>query len=431
MPIFAPIKLLLLNKKISHKMMGINLIDFVKSQIGHTVTTKAAGLLGEKEAAMQKALDILLPSVLGGMVNQATTLSGADNLLGFINQGGFDGNLFNSLSSLLGTGSETQGLLKKGSPFVHTLFGKKVGDITQWVATQTGIKTGSATNLLYLAAPILLSAVSKNIYNNPTATSLVSLLGNQIPILKNAIPATLLPILGLTQLKLDSPTPNISQKSISDIPKPLSASDEKPLPKRLLPWIALLAAALIGLYFLRIYKTPLPDVPTTTPVIDSTMTALPPVPIATVTNDKILTLADSELKVKTGSFLDLLYTTITDANADLSKSIILDNVNFEKYKTELTDSSKIQLDDVAKILTAFPNVEIKINGYTDSRGDASENKELSRGRAASVKLYLASKGITRERLTSEGFGQADPIDDNDTEAGRAKNRRIEAVVTKK
>ena len=412
-------------------MMGINLIDFVKSQIGHTVTTKAAGLLEEKEAAMQKALDILLPSVLGGMVNQATTLSGADNLLGFINQGGFDGNLFNSLSSLLGTGSETQGLLKKGSPFVHTLFGKKVGDITQWVATQTGIKTGSATNLLYLAAPILLSAVSKNIYNNPTATSLVSLLGSQIPILKNAIPATLLPILGLTQLKLDSPPPNISHKSISDIPKSLSASDEKPLPKRLLPWIALLAAALIGLYFLRIYKTPLPDVPTTTPVIDSTMTALPPVPIATVTNDKILTLADSELKVKTGSFLDLLYTTITDANADLSKSIILDNVNFEKYKTELTDSSKIQLDDVAKILTAFPNVEIKINGYTDSRGDASENKELSRGRAASVKLYLASKGITRERLTSEGFGQADPIDDNDTEAGRAKNRRIEAVVTKK
>ena len=431
MPIFAPIKLLLLNKKISHKMMGINLIDFVKSQIGHTVTTKAAGLLEEKEAAMQKALDILLPSVLGGMVNQATTLSGADNLLGFINQGGFDGNLFNSLSSLLGTGSETQGLLKKGSPFVHTLFGKKVGDITQWVATQTGIKTGSATNLLYLAAPILLSAVSKNIYNNPTATSLVSLLGSQIPILKNAIPATLLPILGLTQLKLDSPPPNISQKSISDIPKSLSASDEKPLPKRLLPWIALLAAAIIGLYFLRIYKTPLPDVPTTTPVIDSTMTALPPVPIATVTNDKILTLADSELKVKTGSFLDLLYTTITDANADLSKSFILDNVNFEKYKTELTDSSKIQLDDVAKILTAFPNVEIKINGYTDSRGDASENKELSRGRAASVKLYLASKGIPRARLTSEGFGQANPIEDNDTEAGRAKNRRVETVITKK
>ena len=412
-------------------MMGINLLDFVKSQIGNAVTTKAARLLGEKEAATQKALDILLPSVLGGMVNQATTLSGADNLLGFINQGGFDGNLFNSLSSLLGTGSETQGLLKKGSPFVHTLFGKKVGDITQWVATQTGIKTGSATNLLYLAAPILLSAVSKYIYNNPTATSLVSLLGSQIPILKNAIPATLLPILGLTQLKLDSPTPNISQKSISDIPKPLSASDEKPLPKRLLPWIALLAAALIGLYFLRIYKTPLSDVPTTTPVIDSTMTALPPVPIATATNDKILTLADSELKVKTGSFLDLLYTTITDANADLSKSIILDTVNFAKYKTDLTDSSKIQLDDLAKILNAFPNVEIKINGYTDSHGDASENKELSRGRAASVKLYLASKGITRERLTSEGFGQADPIDDNDTEAGRAKNRRIEAVVTKK
>ncbi len=416
-------------------MMGINLIDFVKSQIGHTVTTKVAGLLGEKEAVMQKALDILLPSVLGGMVNQATTSSGADNLLNIINQGGYNGNLFNSLDSQFGNGTEAQGLMKKGSQFIHTLFGNKVSDIAQWVASNTGIRTGSATNLLYLAAPILLSAVSRNIDNNPTASSLVSLLGSQIPILKNAIPATLLPILGLTQLKLDSLTSQKPQKSMSDIPKPLSATDEKPLFKRLFPWIALLAAALIGLYFLRIYKTPLPDVPTTTPIaLDSSKTELPSLPITTTTavsTEKVLKLNNSVLKMTAGSFLDLLYTTIIDANADLSKSIILDKVNFAKYKTDFTDSSKTQLDDLAKILDAFPNVEIKINGYTDSRGNASENKELSRGRAASVKLYLASKGITRERLTSEGFGQTDAIDDNDTEAGRAKNRRIEAVITKK
>ena len=414
--------------------MSVNLLDFVTGQIGPIITTKAADFLGEKEATTQKAFDVLLPSVLGGMVDQATTLSGADNLLGYINQGGYDENLFNSLNNLLSNGSEIQGLLKKGSQFVHILFGSKVGSIAQWVATQTGIKTASATSLLHLAAPILLGAVSKNLDSSRTASSVVNLLGSQILFLKNAIPAALLPILGLNQLKLDSLTPNPTQKSVSDIPKSLVSSDKKPLFKRLLPWIVLLIGCLYGLYSLRMARTPLPDVPTTSPIaLDSSKTKLPPLPATTTTasTEKILKLNDSELKVTTGSFLDLLYTTLTDVNADLSKSIIFDNVNFEKYKTDLTDSSKTQLDDVAKILMAFPNVEIKINGYTDSRGDASENKELSRGRAAAVKLYLTSKGIVRERFTSEGFGQADPIADNDTEGGRAKNRRIEAVVTKK
>ena len=186
------------------------------------------------------------------------------------------------------------------------------------------------------------------------------------------------------------------------------------------------------MYSLHLYKTSLPDVPATKTVIDSVKTQLPPLPNSTadVATEKVLKLNDSELKVKTGSFLDLLYTTITDPNADLSKPLIFENVTFAKYKTELTDSSKMPLDDLVKILNAYPNIQIKINGYTDSRGDAAENKELSRGRAASVKLYLTSKGITRERLESEGFGQANPIADNNSETGRAKNRRIEAVVTK-
>lgn len=411
--------------------MAINLLDIVKSQISNSVINKAAGFLGENGAATQKAMDILLPSVLGSMANQATTLSGADNLLGIINQSGYDVSIFNSLSTLLDNSSETQELLKNGGNIAHTLFGNKVGGMVNWVSTHIGIKPSSASSLLHLSAPLLLSAVSKNMDSSRTASSLVSLLGSQIPLLKTALPPELINVLGLKQLKLDSATPNSTHRAVSDIPKSYTNTDEKPLLKRLLPWILLLAAGLIGLYYLRVYKTPLPEVPTATPVIDSTKTELPSLPTATTTTEKVLKLTDSELKVKTGSFLDLLYTTITDPNADLSKPLIFENVTFAKYKTELTDSSKIPLDDLVTILNAFPNVQIKINGYTDSRGDSAENKELSRGRAASVKLYLVSKDITRERLESEGFGQANPIADNETEEGRAKNRRIEAVITKK
>ncbi len=415
-------------------MVGINLLDFVKSQIGKEVMAKVAGLLGEKEAVTQKAMDILLPSILGGMANQATTLSGADTVLGIINKSGYDGNIFNSLSSLLGKGSETQGLLKDGSNIAHTLFGNKVNGIVNWVATHVGIKTGSASSLMNLATPLILGAVNDNMDSSRTASSLVHLLGSQIPLLKNAIPSELMNVLGLTQLKLDTAT-SATQRPVSDIPKPLSPTDEKPLLQRIWPWLVLFVSGLIGLYSLHLYKSSTADVPTMTTAKDSAKTALAPLPTstapATSSTEKVLKLADSELTVKTGSFLDLLYTTITDANADLSKPLVFENVTFAKYKTELADSSKIPLDDLVKVLKAYPSVQIKINGYTDSRGNASENKELSRGRAASVKSYLSSKGIESDRLTSEGLGQANPIANNETEAGRAKNRRIEAVVIKK
>ena len=203
-------------------MKGINLLDFVKSQMGKEVIAKVAGLLGEKEAVTQKAMDILLLSVLGGMANQATTLSGADNLLGLINKSGFDGSTVNSLNTLLGSGSETQNLLENGSNIAHILFNNKVGSITQWVATQTGIKTGSATSLIHLAAPLLLGAINKNMDSSRTASGLVSLLGSQIPFLKNTIPTELSSITGLTHLKLDATASISTQRPVSDIPKSLS-----------------------------------------------------------------------------------------------------------------------------------------------------------------------------------------------------------------
>ena len=136
-------------------MIGVNLLDFVKSQIGHDIIAKAAGFLGEKEASTQKAMDILLPSVLGGMANQPTTLSGADNLLGIINKSGYDSSFLNSLSTLLSRDAETQGLLKSGGNIINTLFGNKVGNIVNWVATYAGIKQDSVSSLIQLAAPLL------------------------------------------------------------------------------------------------------------------------------------------------------------------------------------------------------------------------------------------------------------------------------------
>jgi outer membrane protein OmpA-like peptidoglycan-associated protein len=103
---------------------------------------------------------------------------------------------------------------------------------------------------------------------------------------------------------------------------------------------------------------------------------------------------------------------------------------FDPGKTELKRSSYPELDRIVHVMQANPNMEVEIAGYTDSEGDDSRNLELSRRRAEAVKEYLVKKGIAENRVSTKGYGKANPIAPNDTEEGRAENRRVEFVVVK-
>ncbi|MEA5458445.1 sodium-translocating pyrophosphatase [Arcicella sp. LKC2W] len=108
-----------------------------------------------------------------------------------------------------------------------------------------------------------------------------------------------------------------------------------------------------------------------------------------------------------------------------------DRLTFETGKSTLKPESAEQLKNIAEILKAFPSVNIKLGGYTDNTGDANANLKLSGNRASMVKAELVKLGITDARLESEGYGQENPVATNDTEEGRAANRRISVRVTKK
>jgi len=108
------------------------------------------------------------------------------------------------------------------------------------------------------------------------------------------------------------------------------------------------------------------------------------------------------------------------------KVILNENtVNFNFDSAELTSTAKSNLDKIAKVLIDNPKTLITIYGYTDSVGKDEYNMKLSRSRANAVKSYLGTKGIGVKRITAQGMGEADPIASNDTDAGRAKNRRVE------
>jgi outer membrane protein OmpA-like peptidoglycan-associated protein len=95
---------------------------------------------------------------------------------------------------------------------------------------------------------------------------------------------------------------------------------------------------------------------------------------------------------------------------------------------ELNPQSQESVMELARILNEYPDTYLMVEGHTDNRGDASYNQDLSEKRANSVSNYLKMQGVIGERITTKGFGLENPVADNETEAGRAKNRRVEVAI---
>lgn len=106
-------------------------------------------------------------------------------------------------------------------------------------------------------------------------------------------------------------------------------------------------------------------------------------------------------------------------------------VQFQSGSATLKVSSYQALDVVAELLSSNDDISLKLSGYTDSSGNAERNLQLSKERAAAVKTYLTGKGIAEGRISSEGYGIANPLADNSTVEGRARNRRVEIEIVNK
>ncbi|SDQ11053.1 Outer membrane protein OmpA [Chryseobacterium soldanellicola] len=104
-------------------------------------------------------------------------------------------------------------------------------------------------------------------------------------------------------------------------------------------------------------------------------------------------------------------------------------VNFDFNSTALSSTAKTNLDKLAQVLINNPDTNINIYGHTDDKGTDAYNQKLSENRANSVKAYLASKGIASSRLFALGEGESMPVASNETDEGRAKNRRVEFAIT--
>ena len=112
----------------------------------------------------------------------------------------------------------------------------------------------------------------------------------------------------------------------------------------------------------------------------------------------------------------------------VGKSIVLNNIFFDFDKATLKPESIMELDKVYDLMVANPEMKVELSGHTDNKGTAAYNKNLSMQRAQVVLNYLAKKGIKKNRMKAVGYGFDRPIDTNDTDEGRAHNRRTEFTI---
>ena len=410
----------------------MNLLDVLKSQLtsGNTMDV-ISNLLGENKTTAQSGLDAILPTLLGSVIQKSSSTEGANSVLNVLKSGSFDGSMLNNISGLLGGGDATNTLLNSGSSLLNTFLGEKTASVINIISNLSGLKNGSTSSLLKLAAPLLMSVIGKN-SSGLSASGLASMLMGQSSFVKDALPAGIGNLLGLSALG----SPAVSSTATTTA----TTDDSSSLFSKLTPWL-LGAAVLAGLLFAwkscqKTEMTPPAVVEsakqTTSDTVTKASDAMGNAANKVVEAFKVSLPGGTVLDVPKGSLEDQIVAFIQSKEAvSKTKWFDFDRLLFETGKATLKPESEEQLKNTAAIMKAFPKVKIKIGGYTDNTGNAASNIKLSADRAKNVMSELVKLGVAAARLTAEGYGSNNPVASNDTEEGKAKNRRISISVREK
>ena len=419
--------------------MSINLIDLAKGYLTKTAVGKISEHLNEDSNDVQSALSGILPTILGGIVQQASTHNGANQLLGSLKQNNF-GSLLDNFSGAIGGTNQSDSLLSSGGGIIKSIFGDKIGSIISAISSFSGLRSSSSSSLLSMVAPLIMGVIGKQVNTSSSGVSgLTNLLMGQKDYIKTAMPSGLSSISSL----LNFSHLGDMKESFSKVSHEVEEVGNSPM--KWLPWVLGVLALLAGLWAFRncqddVKETANKVEDATVAVVDSAATM---VDSATATVNRGLEKLGAFFTTKLPNGVELnipefgiennLIKFIQDTSKPIDKDLWynFDRINFATGSASLTNESTEQVKNIAEILRAFPNVHFKVGGYTDNTGDAKLNQKLSQDRANAVMNAIVAQGIDKKRLEAEGYGDLHPVATNDTEEGRAENRRIAIRVTKK
>lgn len=345
--------------------MAINLLEMFTDAVGDQLVSQASKFLGESESGTKSALDLLVPALLGGVAKQGSSLTGAADLLKTLAGSEVSTDLLGNLAGLFSGGGKTDTLVTLGTSLVRGLLGDKAGSLVDTVASITGLKSSSSSNLLYMAAPLLFGLVKKLVGDRGLdAAGLMKLLAEQVGLLKGKVDNRVTGALGLGSLfdegvKGVAQTARTAAGAYSAKPEP---EPEKSLLGKLLPWLLIGAGVLAALAALRNCQ---PQAPTEQAVVA-------PAPAPKV-------------------------VAPTPAPAPAAAALPA-KVYFAVGSPALDAQGKSTLATVATQVKQL-GYKVDITGYTDKTGDVALNEELAKQRAVAVRDTLIAGGVAPGQIT--------------------------------
>ena len=462
--------------------MAVHLLSLLKEQFTPGVIDQLSAVLNETPANTLKAVNGSLPTLLGSLTRRTQASGGASAIFNFLQKEDYGKTPFD-VSQVIGSRSEMTETVASGRTFLEEVFSSNLNRVTELAATYSSTKPESTLTILSLVGSVLMGVLGRQEQENGLTThSLSTLLLGQATEFRKAVPSGLdsvASLLGFDQLVTPSGpqtevqgADNFSGTIVNpNIPKS-AEGDRRRENVRWLRWamvaMGILVAALIvqkcsenensidGVSTdstARVEPNSVEDTSAATKrsvtdahgqVADSTA------PGALGIRDSSQSGANKEgssgsgpdvrtqvelpggrkLSLTENSFNARLAQFLGSKPKNPARTFTFDNLTFETNSARITAESRPNVNDLIEIMKAYPNLNIRIEGYTDNTGNADANKKLSLERANSVKTALTEAGIATARVTTQGFGSAQPTASNDSAEGRQKNRRIDVAVTK-
>jgi OOP family OmpA-OmpF porin len=416
----------------------MNLIEMIKNEMNGGVVSSLSQKAGVSEDEVKNGLSAGIPAVLAGVLKNATS-GGDPSFLGKMLAGGAGSSVENL------AGNDQESLLEKGRSLLNGLFGRDTGSVTEAVSSSTGLSSVKSEGLLAMIVPFITGVVSKLMVSKGWSVSdLMTKIFESKGAIVSALPTGLTDSMGLANLH----QPHTNSPEV-EVPKVLPTHDRPKSGGGLFKWlIVLLVLIAISWWIIHKYvcngEKVNATLDSTTNVIkagaDTTKAAVKGT--LNEAGDFVRDLGarigkklpdGTEISVGENSVESQLISFLEDKDKHVDKTtwFSFDRLYFETGKSMLKAESQTQLKNIAAILKAYPNVDLKLGGYTDSTGDAAVNKKISDDRANTAMLALVKLGVPAERLSAEGYGPEHPVAGNDTPEGRAQNRRIDIRVTQK
>ena len=362
-----------------------SMLDAVRDLVTPDLVARMSAHTGDSEASVSKGFGAAIPLLFSSLAGRADDRSFMSQLTGIAADTAGNADALRLPQALTGaSGADTRTATGR---WLSSLFGSDLGGVIDGIARYAGIGRGSSTSVLSMAAPIVLGYLGRLMRSdNLGEAGLADLLRSQSPAFASAVPG------GLNSL--------LPARDAVPVAAVAAARSNR-------GWavpVVMGALAIAGL----MWWSGRHDVQPQTATVETQTSFALPKPVGTSG-----TLPAEAIPIR---------------STDRMK---FDRIEFINGSSTLTPESRERIGSIAAALTAHPGTRISITGYTDSSGNEAANVTLSRARASAVREALRVEGISTRRIQIEGYGSQNPVASNDTEEGRAQNRRVMVEVTQR